>query len=300
MNKTKKRALGLLGLGLVVIMTFMAAIMPSPNVGAISAVTDTIEIRVVGSVPNAFFTKPDGNVVTTSPDHDLRLSFENITSFRIDYQYIDANNESHTGTYFTEHDIEQDAGDRIVFTDFTEFGYGKIIFSLFGEGHDGTVVPFDSVMFTYLPVIGSASQNEDDGLVDVAIDSYGDDVEEIEIYLDGELVATVTRDELEAMGEDKIVKVSMGDRESGNYAFSLVAKNGDGERLYLPYWAPFDYDVTPVPDTNAPDTGQLFQKLNISREDYLVTGLVIFFTLGVAAFIFIAKNDKKTKPTRKK
>ena len=47
-----------------------------------------------------------------------------------------------------------------------------------------------------------------------------------------------------------------------------------------------------------PDTGGLFQGLNISREDYLITGLVVFMVIGVVAFGVVAKS-KRGKTSRK-
>ena len=55
MKKTKKRVLGLLGLVLVIITTIFAAFLPGPEAsaeGGITSVTDTISVRVVGSVPD--------------------------------------------------------------------------------------------------------------------------------------------------------------------------------------------------------------------------------------------------------
>lgn len=296
MKRIKRRILGLLGLVLVATMTFVAAIMPEREAEAISTVTDTVVVRVIGDVPNVFFTEPTSNVTTTEPLHNIGVSFENITDLRIDYQYTGADGIPTEGVFYTESGLGHSADGRTIPINLLDYGYGKIILSAFGTGYDGATTPFDSVSFTFLPVIASASQNDDNGLVDVTIEAYGDDVEVIEIYLDGELVGTVTRDELEAMPDDgRIVQVSMGDRESGNYVFDIVAKNSLGEQLYLPYKTPFEYQAIPVPDT-----GRFFQNLNISKEDYLVTGLIIFFTLGIAAFIFVSKNSKKTKNIRKK
>ena len=53
MKKTKKRVLGLLGLGLVAVTTIFAASLPGPEAAAVetNSVTDTIVVRVVGKDP---------------------------------------------------------------------------------------------------------------------------------------------------------------------------------------------------------------------------------------------------------
>lgn len=54
------------------------------------------------------------------------------------------------------------------------------------------------------------------------------------------------------------------------------------------------YGTVPVPDT-----GSFFQNLNISREDYLITGLIVFMVVGVVAFGVVARN-RKSKTVGKK
>ena len=44
-----------------------------------------------------------------------------------------------------------------------------------------------------------------------------------------------------------------------------------------------------------PDTGGLFQNLNISREDYLITGAVVFMIIGVVAFGIVKRNRSSKK-----
>ena len=58
MKKTQKKAFGILGLLLVIVMTIFAAIIPGPGATALSSVTDVVEIRVVGTGPHVEFTNP--------------------------------------------------------------------------------------------------------------------------------------------------------------------------------------------------------------------------------------------------
>jgi hypothetical protein len=44
-----------------------------------------------------------------------------------------------------------------------------------------------------------------------------------------------------------------------------------------------------------PDTGGFFQGLNISREDYLITGAVVFMIIGVVAFGVVKRNRSSKK-----
>lgn len=58
------------------------------------------------------------------------------------------------------------------------------------------------------------------------------------------------------------------------------------------------YTVLWYGNVPVPDTGGLFQGLNISREDYLITGLVVFMVIGVVAFGVVARN-RRNKTSRK-
>jgi hypothetical protein len=44
-----------------------------------------------------------------------------------------------------------------------------------------------------------------------------------------------------------------------------------------------------------PNTGGFFESLNVSKADYLATGLIIFFTVGLSGIVFIAKNKRTSR-----
>ena len=53
-----------------------------------------------------------------------------------------------------------------------------------------------------------------------------------------------------------------------------------------------DEDIV-VPSTA--DTGGLFKNLNISRTDYLVTGIGLFLVVGIGSIVFISKHNRSNK-----
>ena len=73
---------------------------------------------------------------------------------------------------------------------------------------------------------------------------------------------------------------------TGNYTVEITAYNAEGELLYgKPYYTSVYYEAIPVPDT-----GGMFVGLNISKTDYLITGLIIFSVTAVLGFVFVAKG----------
>ena len=195
MKKTKRRVLGLLGLVLVAAMTFVAVTMPEHEAGAVSTdtITDTVIVRVTGSVPNVFFTEPTSNVTTTKPIHNIGVAYENVSAIRIDYEHTGASGVPDSGTFYTADGLGYTPGDITTLVNLFNYGYGEIVLSSYGTGFDDTTTPFDSIAFMFLPVIASADQNDENGLVDVLIEEYGADVETIEIYLDGVLMGKIGR-----------------------------------------------------------------------------------------------------------
>ena len=74
--------------------------------------------------------------------------------------------------------------------------------------------------------------------------------------------------------------------------------------MYKDYDVDLKYDTAGVPDTDGegdkdksdvdvPDTGGLFAGLNISKSDYLITGLAIFFLTGITGLFFIIRKKNK-------
>ncbi len=291
MRKTQKRIFGFFGLLIVAMMTIIATMIPSPGASA-NSVTDTIIVRVVGNVTNAKFQKPSGNVITTDDGTNYIFNYENASAVRLALSYT---NKENATVDLEDYELYPDLGnvagtkDENLNVRARGFSYGRYILSLYATGPEGSELLYDSISIEYIPVIAEAEQNEDNGLVDLDLSSYDDeDVEIVEIYLDGELIKTVPKDKF-----DEVATIDLGDKESGEYTFDVIAKNADGDILYSPYKVTFDYDATGIPDTDVPDTGYFFQNLNISREDYLITGLIVFFVFGIVAFSIVAKGSKR-------
>lgn len=286
MKRTQKRIFGVFGLFIVAIMTILAAMVPSPEASANSSVTDVIRIRVVGSVVSAKFTKPSENIIITDDEVNYAFNYENADEVKLSLSYTDKNGDTiNLPNYEVYPDLGYIAGDKNETLDFAALGlsFGKYILSLYATGSEGTELLYDSISVEYVPVIASASQNEDDGLVDIYLDSYSDQVDTVEIYIDGELIATVNKDDF-----DEVIELDFGDRASGEYTLDIIAKGADGEILYKPYQVTVEYE-----GINVPNTGFFFQNMNISREDYLITGLIIFFVFGIVAFGVVARGSKR-------
>lgn len=307
MKKTKKRVLGLLGLVLVIVTTIFAAFLPGPEAsaeGGITSVTDTISVRVVGSVPDILNVKPINGSVFIYPDQDLSFDYENVEYLTITIRYTDKDDVEHIipllekddpesfvdyipGTYSTPLDLLTE-----------DYGYGEYRVEIVGIGFND-VKDFETVEFALYPVIGEASE-ADDGKVylDLQYDTENENINTIGINIydeNGNLVNVLSP--ITVNTPDMRVELPFAENNlpTGNYRIEITAYDAEGEALYKPYITYYYYEMIPVPNT-----GALFSNLNISRTDYLVTGLIIFFLAAILGIVFITKGRSNKSRLNKK
>ena len=183
-----------------------------------------------------------------------------------------------------------------------KYGYGKYALTLVGTAEDG-VKDYDERIFYYYPVISNVTEDDKTGdyilNLDYADEEDGGNVKKllVEVYdKDGNLIDTIWVDAptkkviLPPAGKEDLYKA--GDIRLEIYAWDttdesqLIKEN----KLYNPYPVTFNYEVIPTPDT-----GSFLRELNISREDYLVTGLIVFGIIAIAGIVFLKKSDTNKK-----
>lgn len=307
MKKTKKRVLGLLGLVLVVITTIFAAFLPGPEAsaeGGITSVTDTISVRVVGSVPDILNVKPINGSVFIYPDQNLSFDYENVEYLTITIRYTDKDDVEHIIPLLEKDDPES-------FVDYIpgsystpldllaeDYGYGEYRVEIVGIGFND-VKDFETVEFALYPVVGKANE-ADDGKVylDLQYDTENENINTIGINIydeNGNLVNALSP--ITVNTPDMRVELPFAENNlpTGNYRIEITAYNAEGEALYKPYITYYYYEMIPVPNT-----GALFSNLNISRTDYLVTGLIIFFLAAILGIVFITKGRSNKSRLNKK
>lgn len=308
MKKTKKRVLGLLGLALVVITTIFAAFLPSPEAsaeGGITSVTDTISVRVVGSVPDILNIKPVSGSVFIYPDQDLSFDYENVEYLTITIYYTDKDDVEHVipllekddpesfvnyipGTYSTSLDLLAE-----------DYGYGEYRVEIVGIGFND-IKDFETIEFAFYPVVGEANEAEDGKVyLDLQYDTENENINTIGINIydeNGNLVNALSPITINSPDMQVELPFAENNLSTGNYRIEITAYNTEGEALYKPYITYYYYEMIPVPNT-----GTLFNNLNISRTDYLVTGLIIFFVAAILGIVFVTKEkNSKSRLNRKR
>lgn len=214
------------------------------------------------------------------------------------YEYLDEHGEKQTVTVTDQH--------------LTNFGYGSYTITANGEDSStGEQADPSSSSFAILPAYGevgheTAPDGTETNYVNVyySPDGAGGEVSEIEVIVydkDGNELFRVGPVPASDDGRSKIIlPFADYDLDEGEYTIGIVSYDGEGNQLAEPYTIAVSYN--PEEDIVVPstaDTGGLFRNLNISRSDYLLTGLITFSIIAVVATAIITRNNRQ-KATAKR
>ena len=302
MTKTKKKLLGLLGLFLVAATTTFAALIPLPEAEAVTINnTDTISVRVVGNVPKVEFTGIESGTTFREPSVQFGLNNENVTKVKVEVEYTDQQGHKHTYT-IDEFDDDYEPGHRDYTLDLTEdrFGPGHYTLRVTGNGYGAENLDNDVVEFDY----GTASATEgEDGEVVIDPGHIPDNVTRLEVNVyneAGELVEAFSPTNLSKPFAPFTLDFAGNQLPNGDYTVVVTEYENDEKVGEYSFVVHYQAPEIPVPEAggtekvDAPDTGSFFQNLNISRTDYLVTGLLIFITAAaIGAYLVIRKRGQK-------
>ena len=324
MKKTQKHIFGFFGLVFVVAMTFLAATLP-PN-EASAATPNSFEDRLTVLITNPEGTPHVGIISPADDDQilagetDLVIEYNSTEKAALDLTFIGQNPDGTDAepiviTDYHVFDLNFETGETSLPIDLnghgsTEFGYGTFILSFRNTGVDGVEVPGQRISFVHTPITADVSGEENkDGSIDADIDFTTEDdgsgnivpsiVGKIKVEVtnpDGKLVYGPVyydpKDLINPDGSIKPINLPFGDFAdiTGNYRIAFTAYDKDDNYLYTLYRTRY-YEVAPP----APDTGMFFQNLNISKEDYMVTGLIVFFVFAIVGFGIVARDRQNRK-----
>ena len=266
----------------------------------------------------------DGNLVT-NPIYNLRLLYngvKNISLKVINRDYIDPvfqGNILYEGEiWFMEGDYNSGVEDFVLNLD-NLGGYGNFTFEVTAMDSNG--VPVENAFFM---MYRKSKNNIVDGGYIEADSEDGEAEVDMNVDIDANMVVTIRTEIYDPNGElarvviadmetgdvhvcdkdenliftipngakkdDEKLKIPFGGLEYGEYVANVFYLNQDGEPvgdIYKYTVGYFSGSSVPVP---VPDTGSFLKSLNISREDYLITGALVFVVIGIAAFIVVKRK----------
>ena len=304
MKKTQKRILGFFGLAFVVAMTTVAVLVPSPGASAATSVVDTLTVHVTAGQPDINIIVPEKNSESFKPEQLVQFTATNTENVRVKLTYT-----AQDGTVIEDDNYASFApGEGTSTIEFTIdlaslYGYGTYQVTIIGS-NSGDVGDEDSILIEYVPFTASVEE-ERDGTIDAVVDydkdestgeATGLDHIDVNVFPQGKDTPllpeslTITPPQTSVpIPFDKIPNIT-----TGYYDIVFKAYDENGELLYTRV-VTFYYEVV-----ETPDTGSFFQNLNISKEDYLVTGLLIFFVFGIVGIGIVTRNHKSNRHTKKR
>ena len=297
MKKTQKRCFGVLGLSAVVVMTAVAFTLPGPEASAISTMTDTLNVRVLSETPNVDITGIESGAEFVIPRQSTRVTYEHVNTVKVTLEYTDL--EGNTSSFVLKDEVVNYLPGQYDFDfnfDDPSYGYGKYLLTVVGEG-EGGVKDQDIIEFTYLPFIATLNEQDNKTYVDLEYDNdptLGRITEFVlNVYDEGGKLVDVLSP-ISALAPETRVEVPFGsyDLASGKYTINIVAKDANG---IIPYDQNLEKDVAnvPVPSADTPDTGGFFRNIGVSQSDFLISGLVVFFVVGISGIVIISRKSKK-------
>lgn len=314
MKKIHKNICGLFGLFVVVATTIFATALPSPGtLAATSSVTDKIVVRVLATSPNVEIIKPKNGDIFVNPIQTIEYTYEKVANGVVTLIYTDlsGNTNSYIINSFTSAD-PYGSGSVTVDLSVTNYGYGDYVVKLSGTTSAG-VTDEDLVSFSYLPITVDAKDDPVTGeaIAELNYNGNNTDIKEIKLEIydeNGNLVNISSPIIINRPNTTAVLPFAENNLPEGLYTIKATALDNNGDPIGISAYATYKYVVVPIPDTsdpgsgpsvtpgtNAPDTGGLFNGLNISRSDYLISGLFIFFLVGLGGLYFIAKKSSKRR-----
>lgn len=305
MKKQTKRVLGFCGLALVGVMTALACFVPSANTTATSGsstATDTINVRVVTVGPDMTLSGITNGKPVVTAGQAFQVGYHGVKSFQATLTFTDQDGNTHTKT-FEEEVVDYADGEKgyninlkdLVGDDGYPFGYGPYVLSVAGFDSGG-VVDTDAISFDYLPVVAEVTKDEETGKYYLDVEYDEEDVEDIEIKIydeNGNVVLTIDPTDYPTKRiELPFDEYGLAD---GTYTIEVTAYGKDGSPLFRPFSIKVNYETKAVP---VPDTGGFMQDLNISKTDYLITGILVFVVAVVIGVTLILRSGKSTRNRR--
>lgn len=300
MKRKHKKVVGFLGLAIVAVVTVVAALMPTPNTQATASVTDTITVRVVDNTPEIIMISPADGTEFVYPNQEIGFDYEDSNTVVASLHYT--NNAGVEYTYIIK-DLNPDfePGTETFGTDLAYYGYGDYTLTVRGEGLN-EVYDEKITHFSYLPVKATATEDaEHDVKVDLDYDPENTDVQKIVIEIrdeNGNPIEGLDATTIYPPATSTTIGFSDADLPEGTYTIIVTTYDGEGNIIYQPYQFTITYagpEEVPVPDT-----GGLFAGVDISKTDYLITGIVIFSMIAIAGIMLLTnKREKKTTKKRR-
>lgn len=308
MKKLNKHILGIICLALVALMTLVASSIPSPNASAldIDTVVQEITINVYDKYAYVHPTNLNEGDVIIDPVFDIDFEYASATNIEFTL-YKDG---VEVGTYTYTPESYEEIGNFTYPVNLAK-EYGDYVLTWHASGAAAPLDTEDSIYFTHAASRITYVGTDENGNPIYDID-FANDVESVVIQIYDEngnpifnpaLVYPSDTDRFNRIGDEtplseystraRIVIPMPEGTPTGSYSAGTTAYGAGGELISKETRTkPFSYENN-APDV--PDTGRFFGDLNLATTDYLITGLIIFFSAAIGALIIMNRRRNNSR-----
>ena len=293
MSRVKKNIYGFLGLLVVAAMTIAACLVSPQNEAAAAASDVTVQVAIVGNEFSATITNPHDGEIFLDPNITVDIDYANSNLINV---YITDGNGVDTliGTY-TDH-----TGTDSITINLNDYG-GLGTYTIWMDGTDqsDSYMTGDAVSIRYAAINvelindGTNTDPEIRVYFGLPVCMIGVSIYDGSTLIFGEYVVTTTSEDNLQGYKDIILPFRDNNILPGDYIISVTP--------YECTRTPMDDDISIGlrydPDISVPKTGLFgISGLNLSRTDYLITGLVIFLSVCFfALFLLIRRKNQDRK-----
>lgn len=327
MQKTKKQLLGLAGLAIVAVMTAVAVAIPAPDAAAADDGGGVqLNVRVGESNTNVSFISPVDGFKTANSNLAVSVNYSQAATVEYTLQLVDANGDPindasgnpQIKTFGPYSDLDG-TGTHQLTIDLKTNGFGFGYYKLTSKATGNSGIKEDTTKFYYGAMIVTNT-----GTTDAAGDPYfdieiGENVNKVQVQVfdgdkplfvngDGQTPLILNRNQFDASTGKIHVALPFAryDIPAGQYTVVSIAYDSNDadivtDRQTITYTKGGSTPVDPndpnkpvdpnTPDT--PNTGAILDNLNISRLDYLLTGLIAFGAVAGFAIYLICRRDRR-------
>ncbi len=289
MKKTHKKVFGCAGLALVAATTVFAATLPNPEASAISTLTDTVTVRVLAEVPDVNFVIPNRNATVIDANQQILINYESVDVVTIGLKHTSLDGTVTDVPDFAVLSPNYVAGEATIPVNLSLYGYGLFEFSVTGTGEYG-VFDADTITINYEP-LSSDLEEKDDGSVAIGIDYGTPTASRVAVRVRKKDSSEVLWGTTVTPPTNSVVIPfdTIDGLETGDYEIDVIAYDENGDIIYTKVYEHY-LEVVPIPNT-----GSFLGNLNITKEDYMITGAVVFSILAIIGVLSIVKSRSKRR-----
>lgn len=316
MQKTKKQLLGFAGLAAVGIMTAVAYAMPAAAAEEVPPSADgdvNISVTILRGRATGYLINP-ADKSTIMKGGDITYAYEEVSKVEVKVERL--TNDGYKEVFSEEYpyDPTTHGTNSVPMSEIPGFGESEADYKVTLEFYDaqGQYANEDTSTFKYRFMkadIAKQPATNGDPILNVDIN---DAIDSVRVYIyrgaeplvdkDGKQVyVDLTRDDIDpTTGRiTTVLPFAENDANDGSYAIVVEAYEGTPSegRLLSMVTLDTDYKLIKPADPNLPETppntGFVIGDLNISRIDYLITGLIVFGMVAGFALYLVHRKSRR-------